>query len=341
MNNKKDNLIILFSPFFAPILRSPFFLFFLLIGTLVFGQQTPSRAFATLDSTVVTIGDKVVLHIGLEYDGSARVLSATPDMPLDTSKFSDINLGQWGNEKTRLPTYGRTIVFQAFDTGLYRIPSVAFSLAAANGVVETVQSPSMLLTVINPNGADAVVSPLEIKPIIETEWTFKEDVLPFLKEYVPYFILLLALGFLAWRYWQQRKNRQLPPVIQQISQPPHIVAERLLAELRAKKLWQSGKTKEFYSELSRILRGYLEDQFTMPALETTTDELMDLLQKRNFAPDVLEKIQDLLQTADLVKFAKVEPPTTIHEDFLIHAESVVEATKPKPIVVEEPIKVDN
>jgi hypothetical protein len=341
MNDKKDTSSTHFAPFFAPILRGPFFLFFILIRTLAFGQETPSRAFATLDSTVVTIGDKVVLHIGLEYDGSARVLSATPDLPLDTSKFSVINLGQWGNEKMRLPTYGRTIVFQAFDTGLYRIPSVVFTLAAANGVVETAQTPTMLLTVNNPNGADAVVSPMEIKPIIETEWTFKEDVLPFLKEYVPYFILLLAIGFLAWRYWQQRKNRQLPPVIQQISQPPHIVAERLLAELRVKKLWQNGKTKEFYSELSRILRGYLEDQFQMPALETTTDELMDLLKKRAFSADLLEKIQDLLQTADLVKFAKVEPPTTIHDDFLLHADTIVEATKPKPIVVEEPIKAEN
>jgi hypothetical protein len=69
--------------------------------------------------------------------------------------------------------------------------------------------------------------------------------------------------------------------------------------------------------------------------------LMDLLKKRAFSADLLEKIQDLLQTADLVKFAKVEPPTTIHDDFLSHADTIVEATKPKPIVVEEPIKAEN
>jgi hypothetical protein len=311
------------------------FFFFLIIQTLVSAQETPSRAFATLDSNVVTIGDKVVLHVGVEHDLSARIISTTPDMPVDTSKFEALNLGQWGDEKMRLPTYGRTIVFQAFDTGLFRIPSVVFTLAAANGVVTTVQSPTMLLTVNNPNGIDALVAPIDIKPIVATEWTFEEDMLPFLKEYLPYFILILALGFLAWRYWLYRKNRENPPVIAQIIQPAHIIAERLLAELRDKQLWQNGKTKEYYSELSHILRGYLEDQFKLPALESTTDELMDILKKRGFAADVLEKTQDLLQTADLVKFAKVEPPTTLHDDFLINAEAIVAMTKPKPVEIEE------
>jgi hypothetical protein len=331
----RDKLFIIYHSSLLKILRGPIFLFFLLIKTIVSAQETPTHAFATLDSNVVTIGDKVVLHIGVEHDASARVISATPDMPLDTAKFEVINLGQWGEEKSRLPNYSRTIVFQAFDTGLYRIPSVVFTLAAANGVVTTVQSPTMLLTVNNPNGIDALVSPIDIKPIIATEWTFEEDLLPVLKEYLPYFILIIALLFLAWRFWLQRKKRQNPPVIAEISQPPHIIAERLLAELRAKQLWQNGKTKEYYSELSRILRGYLEDQFKMPALETTTDELMTLLKKRDFSADVLEQAQDLLQTADLVKFAKVEPPIAIHDDFLIHAESIVAMTKPKPIPIEE------
>ncbi|MDZ7877479.1 MAG: hypothetical protein U5L45_07410 [Saprospiraceae bacterium] len=311
------------------ILTGGIFFFFLLIQTSVSAQETPSRAFATLDSNVVTIGDKVVLHVGVEHDVSARIISTTPDMPVDTSIFDALNLGQWGDEKMRLPTYGRTIVFQAFDTGLFRIPSVVFTLAAANGIVTTVQSPTMLLTVNNPNGVDALVAPVDIKPIVATEWTFEEDMLPFLKEYVPYFILVLALGFLAWRYWAYRKNRENPPVIAQISQPAYIIAERLLAALRAKQLWQNGKTKEYYSELSHILRGYLDDQFKLPALETTTDELMSILKKRGFDADILEKTQKLLQTADLVKFAKVEPSTHLHDDFLSHAEEIVAITKPK------------
>jgi hypothetical protein len=326
--------------FLLKILRGGAFTFFLLLNTFIFAQEVPTRAFATLDSNVVTIGDKVTLHVGVEHDLSARILTAMPDMPLDTSKFEALDLGKWGEEKMRLPTYGRTIVFQAFDTGLYRIPSVVFTLAAANGVITTVQSPTMLLTVMNPNGMDAVVSPVDIKPIVATEWTFQEDLLPFLKEYLPYFLLIIASIFLAWRFWTQWKNRQKPAVIAQISQPPHLIAERLLAELRVKQLWQNGKTKEFYSELSRILRGYLEDQFKMPALETTTDELMALLKKRDFSADVLTKIQDLLQTADLVKFAKVEPPTAIHDDFLIHAETIVSETKPKPVEIEENAQVE-
>ncbi len=316
------------------------FLVLMAFTQLVFGQQTPTKAFATLDSNVVTLGDKVTLNVGVILDPTARVINTTPDLPLDTSKFGVIDLGNWGKEKNRLPNFSRTLVFQAFDTGLYRIPSVIFTIESANGVKNTVESPSLLLTVNNPDGADALVAPVDIKPIVTTDWTFEEDVWPFLKTYLPYFILLIAILFLTWRFWQQWKNRQKPPVVQEISLPPHVIAERLLAELRAKKLWQNGKTKEFYSELSRILRGYLEDQFTMPALESTTDELIGLLKTRGFASDIIEKAQDLLQTADLVKFAKVEPPMTLHDDFLGHVENIVEITKPKPVENEEVVKVE-
>jgi hypothetical protein len=198
----------------------------------------------------------------------------------------------------------------------------------------------LLLTVNNPDGADALVAPVDIKPIATTDWTFEEDIWPFLKAYLPYFILAIAILFLAWRLWQRWKNRQAPPVVQQISQPPHVIAERLLAELRTKKLWENGKTKEFYSELSRILRGYLEEQFTMPALESTTDELIALLKTRGFDAQIVDKARNLLQTADLVKFAKVEPATDLHEGFLSHAENIVEITKPKPVDNEEVVKVE-
>ena len=315
--------------------RAFFFFFFLFLSkTLVFAQETPSKPFATLDSNVVLIGDKVVLNVGVIYDGSTRVVNVLPDLPLDTSKFGIIDLGHWGPEKNRLPNYSRTVIFQAFDTGLYRIPSVTFVLEGANGMKTTAITPSLLLTVNNPDGIDAVVSPVDIKPIVATEWTFQEDLLPFLKLYGPYFILAIALLFLAWRVWKQWKTRQIAPIIQQITQPPHIIAARLLAELRAKKLWENGKIKEFYSELSRILRGYIEDQFNIPALETTTEELIGMMKKRDFTAEIIEKAEDLLQTADLVKFAKVEPSTPMHENFLMDAENIVEITKPKPIEIE-------
>jgi hypothetical protein len=317
------------------------FLFFMLITNIVFGQQTETKAFATLDSNVVTIGDKVTLNVGVLLDPTSRVISATPDLPIDTSKFGAIDLGQWGKEKNRLPNFSRTLVFQPFDTGLYRIPSVVFTVEAANGVKITVESPSLLLTVNNPDGADALVAPVDIKPIATTDWTFEEDMWPFLKAYLPYFLLAIAVLFLAWRFWQRWKNRQLPPIVQQISRPPHEIAERLLAELRAKKLWENGKIKEFYSELSHILRGYLENQFTMPALESTTDELIGLLKTRNFDLKIVDKIRNLLQTADLVKFAKVEPPTDVHDGFLGDAEHIVEITKPQPVVNEEIATIEN
>ncbi len=331
-----------YSSFIIPNLslkKSFIFLFLMTFTHLIFGQD--NKTFAILDSNVVTIGDKVTLNIGVLLDPTSRVINTLPDLPIDTSKFGIVDLGKWGPQKNRLPNFARTLVFQAFDTGLYRIQSVVFIIEGANGVKTTAETPSLLLTVNNPDGADALVAPVDIKPIATTDWTFEEDMWPFLKAYLPYFILAIAVLFLAWRFWLQWKKRQTPPVVQQISYPPHVIAERLLAELRAKKLWQNGKTKEFYSELSRILRGYLEDQFTMPALESTTDELITDLEERDFDAKIIEKVQNLLRTADLVKFAKVEPPTDLHDDFLGDTENIVATTKPQPVENEEVVKVDS
>lgn len=148
-------------------------------------------------------------------------------------------------------------------------------------------------------------------------------------------VVILGLGFVMWSLYKKMTSKPTPPVVQTIIYPPYVVAERLLNELKAKQLWQRGQYKEYYSELTHILRGYIEEQFNIPALENTTDELVVLLEQKPFNSDVIHKIKGLLQTADLVKFAKMVPPETLHEPLWISATDIVNQTKPKPI---EPLK---
>jgi hypothetical protein len=305
---------------------------FLFFVQWAYAQSPVAPAFAFLDSNVLRIGDQTTLRLGIDYGEKDRVISITPDIPLDTTVFEIIKKTGWeSGGRGRDWGIHRDIVFTAWDTGLYKIPSIVFTIQYTNGEIRTYETRPLMVTVENPKGVDNMTAPISIKEIIQEDRTF-EDFLPFVVGLVG----LMALGFLIWAYNKKRKAKQVAPVIQQIIHPPHIIAERLLKELKIKQLWQKGEIKDYYSELSYILRGYLEAAFHIPALESTTDELMDTLQEsENQAfqgqEEVIEKIQDLLQTADLVKFAKVIPPDTVHDNFWGDAFDIVEKTKPKPI----------
>ncbi len=304
------------------------FSFSFILQITAFAQQinTEPKAYATLDTNIMLIGDKGTLHLSVELNEGERVIGFSLDMPLDTAHFDIQNAGKWEN-RSRAPKLERDIAFIAWDSGLYRINPVVFTIQQASGEQRTAQTPSVLLTVNNPHGIDGMIAPIGIKDIEHEALTF-EDVMP----YIIGFILIGGIAFLAWYSYKKWKTRTVAPVIQKIIQPPHIVAERLLQELNAKQLWQLGKIKEFYSELSHILRGYLEGQFTMPALETTTDELIQILKTRQFDEKVIARIRHLLVTADLVKFAKSKPEVAVHDALWHDAVEIVALTKPKPVM---------
>jgi hypothetical protein len=316
------------------ILRGLFFILIIISTKFSFAQQSDVRAFAAMDTNVMLIGDRVTLHLGIDHGDKDEVLSITPQNPLD-SVCEIINEGKW--KKGRIGDY-RDIVFTVWDTGLYRIQSVEFVVRYSNGEQRTFKSQPLLLTVQNPKGVENMAAPAPMKEIVREDMTF-EDALPWLLGFLAIIIIGVALLVMIIKW----KSKPAPPVVRKVIQPPHIIAERLLKELKVKQLWEKGQIKEYYSELSHILRGYLEDAYKIPALESTTDELMSILnsdkmtafQGLNKSGFLLEKIQDLLQTADLAKFAKVIPPDTVHDKFWSDAFEIVDKTKPKPVEIVE------
>ncbi len=309
------------------ILRGLAILLFLLNITTSYGQSHVTQAFAVLDTGFMEIGDQITLHLGIDHSDKERVLNISPEMPLDTTIFEIRKSGKWeAGGHGRLPGMHRDITFTAWDTGIFRIPFVTFIVQFADGRKGTFQSPPLLLTVNNPKNVDEMEDIAPIKGII-TEKLAWEDIMP----WVIGAVVILGLGFVMWSLYKKMTAKPVAPIVQKIIYPSYVVAERLLNELKAKQLWQKGEIKAYYSELSHILRGYLEEQFKMPALESTTDELISTLNNNSFQDDVIDKMEGLLQTADLVKFAKVIPPDNVHDTLWFDALNVVHQTKPQPI----------
>ncbi|PIE99005.1 MAG: hypothetical protein CR961_01375, partial [Polaribacter sp.] len=126
--------------------------------------------------------------------------------------------------------------------------------------------------------------------------------------------------------------------------PPYELAIQELKALDEKLLWQNNKIKEYYSELTDILRTYIEDEFGVPALESTSDEIVKKLsrlhrKKQIIAPnETLNRLSKLLQTSDLVKFAKMKPLSDEIEEDRKDAGYIVDNIKrPAP----EPPKEDS
>ena len=149
--------------------------------------------------------------------------------------------------------------------------------------------------------------------------------------------MLAALAIIAfWIYWfviRKRKIEEEEPTYRLLE--PYEEAMFKLNELDEKLLWQNNKVNQYYSELTEIIRNYIERELKVPALEKTSDEVIEMLRDFNDAESIettkenIEKLKDLLREADLVKFAKSKPLAPEIEEDRKDAEVIIHNLKPK------------
>ncbi|HOY38067.1 MAG: hypothetical protein KBB11_00605 [Bacteroidales bacterium] len=150
----------------------------------------------------------------------------------------------------------------------------------------------------------------------------------FLKHNWWWIALSLAAMALILYYFVFRKKgiknifRRIPP-----PEPPHIVALRELNRIRDEKKWQNGKTKEYYTELTDVLRKYFEGRFGVNAMEMTSDEILNAMSGFSVITETyMNQLKQVLITADAVKFAKAEPFFHENDMHLKNAFDIVEGT---------------
>jgi hypothetical protein len=146
--------------------------------------------------------------------------------------------------------------------------------------------------------------------------------------------VLAILVFGVYLILKKRKKvkstpiKKAAPVI-----PPYVTALKRLDKLKKEKYWQSDEIKKHHSEISEILREYLEFQFAFPALEQTTGEVMQSVRLTEINDEQQKHLRRMLMLSDLVKYAKEKPGNEENLEMLNLATEFVNANKP----VEEPI----
>jgi len=286
---------------------------------------------ATLDSNKIQIGQQVKLKLTVDYrvdkgkqikiqwptiaDTIRKEIEVVSQTKIDTIIPDSSNLFQFRQTKT--------LYLTSFDSGYWAIPPFKFIVNAdTNGFYS-----EPLLLEVGTVAVDTSLAIKDIKPPFEENYSW----IDWLKDnmYVVYgtlvSILIVIVIIIIIRYF-----RKVPPpmvVVEKTKIPAHIIAIEKLNKLRDDKLWQDNKIKQYYSELSEILREYIENRFKIQALEQTTDEI--LIEFRNVAVDDESKLKlkQALFLADLVKFAKEQPLPNENELSLTNSYDFVNGTK--------------
>jgi len=211
--------------------------------------------------------------------------------PVDTTVLAD----------GRLRIQQRYLV-TSFDSGVYQVGPIVFPYLY-EGTTDSIISDPVILTV-NTIPVKDLTKIADIKTIIKLPLTFKE-LIPFMGISL-LILIIIAAAVYAYLRWKQKKP--LFPFLEKPVEPAHVVAFRELEKLKAAKLWQQGHFKEYYSRLTDIVRTYIEDRFKVPAMESTTPEIYQTLSGISDIPKTnVDELYQMLQLADLVKFAKAEP----------------------------------
>ena len=245
---------------------------------------------------------KDTLNKSVEVIGRSEV----KEQPIDNS--SDILLTQ-------------LLTLASFDTGYVEIPSIGINYYKSSKDTSVYTSYTDYMYIyVEPASIDTTMAYKPIKMPIKQNITFKET--------VPYFgggIILAGLILLIIYIIKRSKNKEVVEEEDTKPQIPAIITAReKLAQLSTANLWQSGKYKDYYTDLTDIAREYLEGQFDIDAIEMTSDEILEEVRKIQLDNIIFNKLQNTLTTADLVKFAKATPSPAENENAFNDITSFIE-----------------
>jgi hypothetical protein len=272
---------------------------------------------ARIDSTEFFVGDPITVHVDLHHPEGTVLRRAEFDT---SSGFVVLQAHPFGTPGPTL-TRGEYVVAR-YDSVQTVIPPVTVWYSLPGDTATRTVSTNQLVVTVRTVQVDTSQQFKDLKPPLAVPISWLEVAI-----YAGSVLLLAVLGWLAYRFWKKRQARRSGEEYHPPARPAHVIALEELATLKEKQLWQQGKIKEYYSELTEILRRYFEHRYAHPALEETTDEILSGLQKLRFPSDMLVRIETLLRRADLAKFAKQRPAVTEHEDSMAAVYDVVDRTK--------------
>lgn len=261
---------------------------------------------AKVDKSGISIGDWITLH--MEVSGPADLSVSWPSFSEAPKGLEIVRVEKPAMTKTdRNTTTSMNVILTAFEEGKFAIPpqTIRYSTAKESSQ-KTLETPPIEIAV-RAIPVDTTKDIKDIKPPVNLRISFREI--------LPYLLGAAGAGLLIWlaSYLLKKRERGEKILPQAPARPPREIALEALRLLEAEKLWQQGREKEYHARISDILRTYIEQTFEMPAMEMTTNLILAAPTVKAFDPDMKRKLSEILERADLVKFAKFRPLPDEHQ----------------------------
>jgi len=275
----------------------------IIIGLIGLMGHVHGQAIAKLSADTIALGDQTTLSIqrALTYPSTEQ-----------------------------LSQNGIVALSQNYDSLQHTLYTTLTSFEPGTHYVRLSEDDSLMLTVLDVDVDTTSAEIRDIAPIEKVPYTFWE-----IFRWILLGLGILALAFGGWWFWKKWKSGKVSEWLSNEPVDTRTPEERALDNLEAlrqKQLWQSGRVKEYHTELTDTVRTFIEEATGIRATDMTSDETIEEMENGKWTVDN-SLLRDIFTTADLVKFAKSEPLPHEHDRSMSEAtefvKSLWEQVKPK------------
>ncbi len=287
--------------------------------TLAIKAQTEPRVSSSADTASIKIGEQIQFQVTVEADTTAQVIfpEGQTFSPLETVEAFKTDTTKQLDRMTLQKIYALT----QFDSGSFTLPIQRIEIDGKGYFTDS------LIVQVTTVEVDTITKEIyDIKPLIPVEKNSAD--IPFFLWIILGVLILAGLG-----YWFFFRNKRLSEDEKEALLPPYDRALLELKRLENSRYIIQDEYKKYYSELTDIVRSYLEEDVHISALESTTSQLISKLELMKDAgtlrieADTIDQFKKILETADLVKFARSKPESSKAEQDRKAIEQIVIKTK--------------
>ena len=253
------------------------------------------------------------------YDIHWKQFGDTLSKYIDVVGVGEVKTSQLNNTHIRME---QDIQLTSFETGNVTVPEIEITYTKPKDTIRYSLHTDEVGLFVQSMEIDTTKAHRDIKGIIDQSITTYE-VLP----WVVIGVIALALAYLIYRLVKKSKNKAPVVTVKKKAKPaiPAIVTARTkLTAMKDNQSWDTADTKGFYTDLTDITREYIDGQFSIDAVEMTTEEIVKAINDLGISKFTKAKLIDTLATADFVKFAKASTSVEQNEQSFKDINSFVE-----------------